>query len=223
MFGLFKKTSWKIDGKVFDFFDKLFKQLPSEFHFLSDGLNKGLYRRYSVNFAMKGHHYTIAFDPSQSDKSMTKGKQFELQNILVIQDANEFNLNITVYEGIWVGFEIKKNIIEFKNFRFDLTKLHKDKNKFAKDSKIEKLVSGFSSNNLDLNDLSEFEVDGQLYYQIKDLEDGNYIAIDNKGQVFGLIRDPYKIELINKSIKQFVDDVNCGQFDFDKYLNGQSD
>jgi hypothetical protein len=84
------------------------------------------------------------------------------------------------------------------------------------------LVSGLSSNKLDLTDLSEFEVDGKLYYQIKDLEDGNYIAIDNKGQVFGLIHDPYKIELINKSVKQFVDDVNSGQFDFDKYLNGQN-
>lgn len=222
MFRLFKKTSWKIDGKVFDFFDKLFKQLPDEFQFLSDGLNKGLYRSYSVNFAMKGHHYTIGFDPSQSDKSMTKGKQFELQNILVIQDTTEFNLSITIYGGLWVGFEIEKNIIEFKNFRFDLTKHHKDKSKFAKDSKIEKLVSGLSSNNLDLNDLIEFEIDGQLYYQIKDLEDGNYIAIDKKGQVFGLIHDPYKIELINKSVKQFVDDVNNGQFNFDKYLSGQN-
>ena len=222
MFGLFKKTSWKIDGKVFDFFDKLFKQLPVEFQFLSDGLHKGLYKRYSVNSAMKGHYYSIGFDPSQSDKSMTKGKQFELQNILVTQDANEFNLNITVYEGLWIGFEIEKNIVDLNNFQFDLTRLYKNKSKFEKDSKIEKLVRGLSSNHLDLTDLSEFEVDGKLYYQIKDLEDGNYIAIDNKGQVFGLIHDPYKIDLINKSVKQFVDDVNNGQFDFDKYLNGQN-
>jgi hypothetical protein len=222
MFGLFKKTSWKIDGKAFEFFDKLFKQLPGEFQFLSDGLNKGLYRRYSKNFALKGHHYTIGFDPSQSDKSMTRGKQFEIQNILVVEDNKEFNLDITVYEGLWVDFEIEKNIIEFKNFRFDLTKLRKDKSKFAKDSNTEKLVRGLSSNYLDLDDLSEFEIDGQQYFQIKDLEDGNYIAIDKKGQVFGLIHDPYKVELINKSIKEFVADVNSGQFDFDKYLKGQN-
>ena len=222
MLGLFKKTSWKIDGKVFDFFDNLFKQLPPEFQFLSDGLYKGLYRRYSVNHAMKEHHYSIGFDPSQSDKSIIKGKQFELQNIIVIQNKIEFSLNITVYEGLWIGFGIEKNIIEFNNFQFDLSRLHKDKSKFAKDSKIEKLVSGLSSTSLDLDNLSEFEVDGKYYYQIKDLEDGNYIAIDNKGQVFGLIHDPYKIELINKSVKQFVDDVNSGQFDFGKYLTGQN-
>src|SRR5688572_19811647 len=115
MFGLYKKTSWKIDGKAFDFFDKLFKQFPTEFQFLSDGLHKGLYRMFSMNFALKGHHYTIDFDPSQSDKSMIKGKQFELQNILVIQDTNRFALKITVYEGLWIGFEIEKNILDFKN------------------------------------------------------------------------------------------------------------
>jgi len=216
MLGLFKKTSWKIDGKVFDFFENLFTQLPTEFQFLSDGLHKGLYKRYSVNFAMKGHHYTIGFDPSQSDKSMTRGIQFELQNILIIQDAKEFALNITVFEGLWIGFEIEKNILDFKTFQFDFTKLHKDNNKFAKDNKIERLVHGLSSNYLDLTDLSEFEVDGKHYYQIKDLEDGNNIAIDNKGQVFRLIHDPYKIELINKSVQQFVNDVNNGQFDFAK-------
>jgi len=220
MFRLFKKTTWKIDGKAFDFFDKLFKQLPTEFHFLSDGLHKGLYRTFSVNHAMKGHHYTISFDPSQSDKSMIKGKQFELQNILVIQNSNRFPLNLTVYEGLWVGLEIEKNVSDFTNFHFDLSQLRKDKSKFAVDSKIEKLVSGLSSTNLDLYNLNEFEVGGKCYYQIKDLEDGNYIAIDNKGQVFGLIHDPYKIELINKSIKQFVDDVNNGIFDFEKYLRG---
>ncbi len=171
---------------------------------------------------MKGHHYTIGFAPSQSDKSMVKEKQFELQNIFVVQSGNEYLLNITVYEGLWVGFEIERNILDFKDFQFNLSKLHKDTSKFANDSKIEGLVSGLFSANLDLDNLSEFEVDGKCYYQIKDLEDGNYIAIDNKGQVFGLIHDPYKIQLINKSVKQFVNDVNNGRFDFDKYLNGQN-
>jgi hypothetical protein len=220
MFGLFKKTSWKIDGKAFDFFDKLFKQLPTEFQFLSDGLHNGLYKRFSVNHAIKGHHYSIGFDSSQSDKSIIKGKQFELQSILVVKDSNEFPLNITVYEGLWVGFEIEKNIIDFSHFQFDLTKLHKDTSKFAKDSEIEKLVSGLSSTSLDLDNLSEFEVDGKFYYQIKDLEDGNYIAINNIGQVFGLTHDPYKVKLINKSVQQFVEEVNSGRFDFAKYLNG---
>ena len=222
MFRLFKKTTWKINGKALNFFDKLFKQLPKEYQFLSFGLQKGLYRRFSVNHAMKGHHYSIGFDPSQSDRSMVKGKHFALKNIIVIQTGNSIPLNLTVYEGLWVGFEIERNILDFTDFKFDLSKMEKSSSQFAKDNKIEKLVAGLSSPNLDLNNLSEFEIDGKCYYQIKDLENGNYIAMDNKGQVFGLIHDPYKIDLINKSIGLFVEDVNNGQFDFEKYIIGQN-
>lgn len=213
MFELFKKTSRKIEGKAFAFFDMLFKQLPVEFNFLLTGLHKGLYKRYTVNSAIKGHYYTIGFDPLQSDKSMVKGKHFELQDILVIQDAVLITLTITVYEGLWVGFEIEKNIADFKNFEFDLAKMHKTNGKFAHNNNIEKLVHELSSVSLDLHDLSEFEMEGKLYYQIKDLEDGNYIAIDDQGQVFLLTHDPYKITLLNKSVKQFVDDINKKQFD----------
>ncbi|WP_153800815.1 hypothetical protein [Foetidibacter luteolus] len=220
MFGLFKKTNWKIEGKPLIFFRQVFSQLPADFKFLADGLDKGLYRRFSVNHAMKGHFYSIGFDPSQSDKSMTKGKQFELENIIIKQDGQAFRLNITIYDGLWIGFEIEKDILEFHNYQVDLSSFKKSKSKFAADSKIENLVSGLICEHLDLTNLSEFDVDGKTYYQIKDLEDGNYIAIDNKGKVFGLIHDPYKIELINKSVKQFVDDINNRKFDFDKYLNG---
>ncbi|MEA5403793.1 hypothetical protein VB776_12775 [Arcicella sp. DC2W] len=222
MFGIFKKTNWKIDRKALDFFRQVFTQLPAEFQFLSDGLDKGLYRSFSVNHAMSGHFYTIGFDPSQSDKSMTKGKQFELENIIIKQDGQVFTLNITIFDGLWVGFEIGKSILDFNNFQVDLSSFKKSKSKFVADTKIEKLVKGLTCKQLDLTNLGEFEADGKLFYQIKDLQDGNYIAIDNKGKVYGLIQDPYKIELINKSVRQFVDDVNSEKFDFDKYLNGEN-
>jgi hypothetical protein len=219
MFGLFKKTSWKIDGKALDFFRQVFLQLPTDFKFLGDELDKGLYRRFSVNHALKGHFYSIGFDPSQSDKSMTKGKEFEIENIIIKQDGQAYPLNITIYDGLWIGFEIEKNILDFNNFQIDLSVLKKTKSKFASDTKIEQLVSGLTCEQLDLTNLGEYDIDGKTFYQIKDLENGNYIAIDNKGQVFRLIHDPYKIELINKSVRQFVTDVNKGLFDFEKYLN----
>jgi len=220
MFGLFKKTSWKIDGKAFDFFRQVFMQLPSDFQFLLNGLDKGLYRRFSVNHAMKGHFYSIGFDPLQSDKAMTKGKHFELENIILKQDGQAYPLNITIHDGLWIGFEFEKNIFDLNNFQIDLSSFKKSKYKFGSDTKIKKLVSGLTCEQLDLTELGQFEIDGKSYYQIKELGDSSFIAIDHKGNVFGLIHDPYKIELINKSVRQFVDDVNNGRFDFDKYLDG---
>ena len=86
MFGIFRKTNWKIEEKAFDFFQQVFTNLPIDFQFLLEGLNNGLYRRYSVNHSFKENNYFIGFDQLQSDKSMIKGKQFELENIIIKQD-----------------------------------------------------------------------------------------------------------------------------------------
>ena len=86
MFRLLQTTSWKLQGKAFNFFDKIFQQLPAEFEFLLEGLNQGLYREYTVNYVINGHFYTVGFDPAQSDKSMIKGKKFELKNIIIKQN-----------------------------------------------------------------------------------------------------------------------------------------
>lgn len=222
MFGIFRKTSWKIEGKAFDFFQQVFTSLPTDFQFLIDGLKKGLYIRYSENHSFKENTYHVGFDPLQSDKFMTKGKQFELENIIIEQDGKSYILNLTIHEGLFAGFEFPKNIKEFTNFHVDISSMIKSKSLFSADPKIEKLVRGLISEQLDLTNLSEIEIDEKIYYQIKDLEDGNYIAIDNKGRVFGLLHDPYKIELINKTVRQFVDDINNQLFDFNKYLNGES-
>ena len=222
MFSLFKKTSWKIEGKALEFFRQVFLQLPVEYQFLSAGLNKGLYRRILVNHAMGEHCYSVSFDPSQSNKSMIYGMQFDLEGIIIIQEGQAYPLNITVDDGLWIAFEIPKNILDFNNFRVDLSSFRETKSRFSADTKIEKLVAGLVCKQLELTNLAEIEVDGKLYYQIKDLENGNYIAIDNHGKVYGLIHNQYKIELINKSVKQFVVDVNNGIFNFDKYIDKQN-
>jgi hypothetical protein len=220
MFGFFKKSSWKIEGNAYSFFRQVFSQLPPDFNFLAEGLDKGLYRRYSVNHAKKGNFYSVGFDPSQSDRSFTKGKQFELENILIKQGEKMYPLHLSIYDGVWIGFEMERNVLEFKNVQIDLSSFRKIESKLSDNPEIEKLLSGLICEKLELTNPGTFDIDGDIYYQIKDLDDGNYIAIDGKGQVFGLIHDPYKIELINNSVRNFVDDVNNGKFDFDDYLNG---
>jgi hypothetical protein len=141
MFGIFKKTSWKIEGKAYNFFQQVFTTLPMDFKFLLDGLNKGLYRRYSENKAFNNNSYFLGLDPLQSDKSMTKGKQFELENIIINQNGKAYRLNLTIHEGLLACFEFPKNIKEVTNFQVDISSITKIKSKFSVDSKVEKIVS----------------------------------------------------------------------------------
>lgn len=222
MFGFFKKTSWKIEGKAFVFFRQVFSQLPSDLNFIVDGLDKGLYKRFSVNHALKGNCYSIGFDPSLSDRAMRKGMDLKVKNIIIKQDGQVHTLNITVNDALWIGFEIERDILDFKNYQIDVSSFKIDRTKSVTDKGIKSLVSNLTCTQLDLTDLRELEFGDKTVYQIKDLEDGNYIAIDNKGEVFGLSHDPYEIQPINKSVRQFVEDVNGGLFDFEKYLTVQN-
>ncbi len=204
------------------FFHKVFEALPKDLQFLSHGLRAGLYKRISVNHSMGGNFYTISYDPSQSDRSMAKGVQFELEDIFIKQGDRAYRLNITIYDGLWTGYEIERNILEFKEFQIDVSILKKNGSKFAPEARIMTLVQGLTSEHLNLSELSELEVKGTLYYQIKDLEDGDYLAIDEKGQVFGLVHDPYKIQRISGSVREFVADVNTGRFSFERYKEGKN-
>tara|TARA_R110002020_G_scaffold383342_1_gene593991 strand:+ start:102 stop:791 length:690 start_codon:yes stop_codon:yes gene_type:complete len=64
---------------------------------------------------------------------------------------------------------------------------------------------------LELDDTFEIEVDGKLYYTILDMEDGNYIAVDNSGNVYRLNHDH------NEGIKKIANKPA----DFFKLYHGQ--
>lgn len=220
MFGLFKKTRWDLTGTAHDFFRQVFGQLPAEYRFLLEGLERGLYRRYSVNHSRRGNHYSIGFDPKQSDKAMVKGRTFELVGIQIIHGDARYPLNILVFDALWSGFEFERDILNFRDFKVEVSGMKVDRSKYAPDREIAKFVSGLSSEHLDLESLFAIEFDGNVYYQLKDLENGNYIAMDDKGQVWWLCHDPFKADLIHEYVRQFVKKVNAGEFYFEEYLEG---
>lgn len=47
-------------------------------------------------------------------------------------------------------------------------------------------------NKLELDDTFEIELNGETYYTLIDMEDGNYIALDNNRKVFRLHHDSYE-------------------------------
>jgi hypothetical protein len=64
---------------------------------------------------------------------------------------------------------------------------------------------------LELEDTFEIEVEEKLYYTILDMEDGNYIAVDEYGRIYRLNHD--HIERIRKIANK--------PFDFFKFYSGQ--
>ncbi len=54
---------------------------------------------------------------------------------------------------------------------------------------------------------------------IKDLEDGNYLSMNEKGAVFGMIHDPYEVEKLFDNKEAFFNDLELGNFSIEQYYN----
>lgn len=53
---------------------------------------------------------------------------------------------------------------------------------------------------IDPVDVYEVELDGKIYYHVRELEDGDFIGIDDKKNIYKLTHDPYEIMLLNKPL-----------------------
>ena len=56
---------------------------------------------------------------------------------------------------------------------------------------------------IDIGDINELEIGGNIYYTIKNLNDGDYIAINNAGEVFSITHTPFEVKMLSTSISAF--------------------
>ncbi|WP_420574779.1 hypothetical protein [Kordia sp.] len=157
----------------------------------------------------------------------------------IIQDAHQTCFNLT---GISVFHKKEKRFVsiplyyqsdcltritverpEYFHKTFDLSKIQKSEIKLeqlkienSNNNTVEEILQSLTTEQLNLLELTasfEIELDEKIYYTILDLEDGNYVAIDEKGKVYRLIHDhEIPVKLIANT-----------PADFFKFYTGQKD
>ena len=75
--------------------------------------------------------------------------------------------------------------------------------KMAKEPTLDKIKKIMGNHNfsklekyINFNNTFEIEFKNESYYTIHDLGDGDYLAVNNEGKIFGLYHDPFKIDTI---------------------------
>ncbi|SMC71527.1 hypothetical protein SAMN05660703_2359 [Cellulophaga tyrosinoxydans] len=112
---------------------------------------------------------------------------------------------------------------------FDLSQLKKGQIKLeqkeiknSNKEKVQKLLKSLSKEQLGLLELEhtfEMELDEKLLYPILNMEDGNYIAVDNKGKIYRLNHDhEEEVRLIANKPKDFFDIYNGQKSELDKIM-----
>jgi hypothetical protein len=85
--------------------------------------------------------------------------------------------------------------------------------------KILKNVDEGLKSKLEIEDTFEIELGDKKFLTMLDMEDGNYVGVNSKGQVFRLLHDSYEqARLINKSVKEFLTTYSGDKNDLNKYF-----
>lgn len=75
---------------------------------------------------------------------------------------------------------------------------------------------------LNLDDVFEIDVNNRTYYAFYDMENGNYLAVDKKLNVYSLVHDAQPVsKKINYTMNNILSDIKTKTFDIDKHLEGR--
>lgn len=204
MFGLFKRT--KIEGWEIQLLRDVIMKLPSEYSSLINQINDGLFRGVLLDVSDIPGYVAFTFNSEVLKKYDRKNdRDFKLTNIKVFDNKSSFFLPYEIYvsSGTISGYSLGGG----KNRSIDVSKIDilGLKKEFIGESDYNRLVKVFDEKEKKLLNPSEVYsvfVDNKEYFHIKDLEDGDFVGIDEKKVVYIITHDPMKVLALDKKITE---------------------
>lgn len=227
MFNIFKKKrknnmqSWE-----FELLKAVVKKLPLKYSFLNNQITPKFILDIVPN-ELLGHGWKrMIVDLELSKLYIKKEINYQLIGIKIcnLLDQSYKVMALDLYDGILIGYRIEG---EFKEVLFDLENINVEYLREVPYVNIDKdhlkKIMGNVDNDilsqLDIDITFKINVDEGEFYVIKDLGDGNYLSMDQKGAVYGMIHDPYEIEKLFEDKESFYQALKSGDFNMIKYYN----
>lgn len=214
MFRVFKKTNkkWEFMDKEINFFRKIIELLPTRYHYFLDQLNKDFLISFKPNDLNFKDWYSVQLNAKlEKDYGKPKLGYFQLQNIYVLnkKSGKKEKIIISFLEGMFIGFFMQD--IEFDNYvlsEYDTSNLKEKHFKNEKDkAALLEIINGISEEKLssfDINDTFQIEIPEGIFYTIKDLGEGDYLAVNENGEVYELLHDPYSVKKKASNIQELL-------------------
>lgn len=214
---LFKSN--RIGSADLSFLENVVRILPAKWKYLHRQINTNCIVGKSRSQHMGNGYFTLILDRVSNDTSnYNLPELITLSGILVWdkkkQDYSEVQLDISF--GSLIGFYVKSKYKNLDWAKVDLSQfLENDYGKNMDESRVvvDKYLGDLNSkdrNKLNLGDVFSVEVNEQIYYTIKSMGDGDYVAIDKNGEVFFLTHNPLSVKKIAKTIVDFLNACKNG-------------
>lgn len=199
MFNLFKRT--KVEVWERQLLLNIFDLMSSDFHYLKEQVEAGLLKRVSFKSTVTPNYVGFGYDGNISRKFERKGENgFEIKGVKVYDELSKshVDLEISVYYGLVIGYSTphnKKISLDINNIDVSGLKIQYHTNPLY--DRLRPILKPAYSKSVSPDDVYEVELDGKVYYHLQDLEDGDFIGMDDDGTYYEITHDPYEIKEIS--------------------------
>ncbi|QDH80569.1 hypothetical protein FKX85_16580 [Echinicola soli] len=225
MFNLFKKKRAKnIQQWEYDLLKSVAEKLPSKYSFLISQVNPNFILDSVPNEFLEHGWKRIICDQNVYNSIKNNSINYKLVGIKVFDlEAKDYkNVELDLYEGVLIGYKVDDSSRQFDYENIDIKSLRKKPYENKEKEELEKIIGTVSNDilaQLDIDDTFKIEVPEGEFYVIQDLEDGNYLSMNEKGAVYGMIHDPYEVEKLFETKESFFEALKSGEFSISEYYD----
>jgi len=209
MINLFKKKNNQ-PNILIELIANIINMLPLQFEYLRNQISGGIIKGIKSEKGPFQNYSKISLDVKALNKfEKPDGKYFAIKGIKVFDIKHQKTTEIHLYigYGLLIGFstpEIKElapdiSTVDISGYYLEF---------FVNDDfeAIKAILTNEEVEVLNSNNVYEVELEGKVYYHIKDLEDGDFIGIDKEKNLYKITHDPYEIVSLKESILQIFRD-----------------
>lgn len=226
MFNLFKKKRAKnIQEWEYDLLKSVAEKLPSKYSFLTNQVNPDFIWDSVPNEFLEVGWKRVICDQNVYNSIKDNSINYKLFGIKIFDlEAKGYkSVELDLYEGILIGYKIDESSSkQFDYENIDLKNLREKPYENKEKEELEKIIGAVNGEilaQLDIEDTFKIEVPEGEFYVIKDLEDGNYLSMNEKGVVYGMIHDPYEVERLFDTKESFFEALKSGEFSISEYYD----
>jgi hypothetical protein len=222
MFNLFKKKKY-IQSWEYELLHGVVSALPNKYSYLTKQVAPESLIDVVDHTARKNGWKKTKYSPAAYQQYLNESPK--LNGLLVgikvfdLTDQNYKEVELDLYDGALLG--CRYPVGKYDLTRIDVSGLRFKPHQSEENIKYKAALKDLKCTHLDLDNGFEIELSGKTYYTIKDLEDGNYLAINTKGNVYGLFHDPFIVEQISSDLATFIAQIDNGSFSIEEYYNSK--
>lgn len=209
MFGLFKNKRREIETWEINVLQNIAEQLPEEYKYLRSQLQDGILRKARTDSDVISNYVDFSYNPEVVNKyDNMKMQDFRLTGIEVYDEISSGYIYMDIYvaSGLIAGYSTSKSKPRLDPSRIKMVHYKKVYLENADFDSIKHLLNTEELKLINPSAVYEVVLKGKTYYHLKDLEDGDFIGIDENKQLYRIMHDPYEITLIDRDLTSVMTD-----------------